>query len=348
MKRYIAVLLFASSTVFAEIPVEIKQEINTDKKKSYVAEIVEDIVETTTKVSNGFIDDVEKDGLNFNITTSAQFLEIYPIDNKPAPDGQISSDAQNIILGNLTINLLPNTWKIKISYGVVLQQSDGWTSSQYHVLDEGDDKMELIEIYTRPISLKIGEFGFGYHQYKNSINIHAGGTADAVDIPLQLEDGFTVNGYASARYVGEITREYITYNFPDIEYIPTGLQLEVFREKSNHARNLIDGSFIFHPKTESHGFSFGINKTIEEMDNGFNIKSFLISSFQNTHKYYDYVNSINKEINSTSSEYKISVAYRWKGNSGRQFYVAPTIAERTHSDVDEKYREGSIEIGVTF
>jgi len=307
------------------------------------AELIQDKINKIEK-------DIKEDGLNLRFNASIKYLELYPIDNKPVSSGEITSDIDSIGLGTVGVSLLPNTWKINISYSTSLYGGDGWNSSQNYSIDEGDDPMELIEFYTRPLSFKFGEFGIGYNKYTASIKLNAnhiaGNESNALDRNLFVgNDG---NGYKSARYKGKITNLYMTYNIPEKEYLPSGLGLKLSHEKSNHARNVTPGTFIFHPETKSIGIGIGIDKTIDKLKNGFSIKSLFYSKLNNTHDYYDYATTQNKSFTSSSSEYKIAFAYSWKNKNNKHFYIAPMILERKHSDVSEKFRHGSIEIGMIF
>lgn len=287
---------------------------------------------------------------SINFFASANYFELYPIDNKPAPDGEITGDRQYIVLGTVGLQLLPESLNIYLSYSGALSTSESWVESdEWMAYNEGEKDMSIISVYSRPLSTSYGALGFGYNKYKFSSAIWAEGSATAVDITSN-GSAITLSGNtAEARYQAEITDYYITYTLPnDISYIPNGLGIKVGIEESNYPKMIENGYFAMHPETTSTYYGIGINKQFDDLEDGFSFKTLMISKSNNTHKYHNYVDNTDNELSNTSTQFDIEIAYNIITKNKKQFYIMPNFRIKTHSDSEDEYKQGGVEIGLIY
>lgn len=284
----------------------------------------------------------------FRFNFAGEYTEIYPVSNKPAPSGDVSSDRQYVVLGTFGLTLLPNTWNLSISYTTSLSESESWIkTTEYHVHDEGDNSMEIIDIYLKPFRTEVGDFGLGYSSNTFTISYVAGGTSRAVDSTYTLYDEFS-GPFSTARIESNIKQYYATYHTPNnIDYVPEGFGLKVFMEESDLVRNLLGNYFVSHPDTTSLGIGIGINKTVDELKNGFSFKTLMATYISSTHEFHDNVQNRKISLDSTGSQFDIGIAYTWKKDS-YSIFIVPNISYRQDSDVDETYRKGGLYMGFNF
>lgn len=213
--------------------------------------------ETVQSPAGIIVRDIKKDGKNLMFYSTVGYTEFHPISNDNGLDGEIDSEPKSITSGTVGVTLLPNTWRLDISYSGTISESNGWIQDSYVGLDnhtysvvgynEGDTKTSSFKFYSKPILGKYGSFGFGFKQFKATFGINPYGIVKAVDTPQTryfsitsytdndaVEDlvgyprdpndhaGF---GAPNLAWVSTTTNSYfMTYNLPDnIDYIPNGL-----------------------------------------------------------------------------------------------------------------------------
>ncbi len=355
MKGILGLLLCLAIVNAEDVPVG--EESMLDTAHHAVVETLNDGAEALPEgmaqdSAKQFADAVEKDGTNINFMGAARYMEIYPISNKPIPDGEMGSDRQYIVSATAGVVFLPNTYQITLSYTGAIKTSESWLKTdEYHVLDEGKKDLEVFEFYARPIDTAYGSLGLGYSSYTVTVVLIGGeGSVDAVDnVNVTLDAGIISNNPRTARIQAEASSFYLTYTLPrDIDYVPNGLSLKFLREESDLSRNLTAGKFILHPDTTSYGISAGIDQTMSDLKSGVSFKKLMYSRLESTHKYYDRFQAADMSLDTTAQQFDIEIAFMWKTETNKSLYLLPRFSMRTYSDVNEEFVYGGLEAGFSF
>lgn len=256
--------------------------------------------------------------------------------------------AVNTLYGTVGAMLLPNTWKINISYtgtigeNVLYEDSDynnpKWTNTAY-TYDEGETDAKWLKFYTKPLSTKIGDFGFGYTSIEKS-NTHDIWGLKAVDISTT-----DINGIV--RYKVKTDRVNFTYNIPsNNSKWYSGFGFSYGYETSNRAKAREDGNIVLKPDTTTNILTVGINKTLDEVQNGFSFKTLSFGISDSEHKYYDKTTSSNKSFSTSGEIIDIDAIYMFKPSKNKQFYLSSGILLK--DDDGSGGEEIKLELGLLF
>lgn len=324
-------------------------------------------INNQAEIESGIIADIDKDGKNINF-----LLKIMGLNDDTVyfDKSQMLGRSNQYIIGTAGISFLPNTWKINLSYSGVLtnefNQKEKEATYEYSlthnnaIINEKPKDMEVIDVYMKPISTKYGDIGFGYNSVKkNTLLIGNKDNEYAIKVldiknPNSNESISFENNYKYAMYNSNITTYYLTYNIPTKRKWYQGLGVFYGYETSNVSivkkkNNLV--YVILKPDTTSHLIGVGINKTFDELSNGFNLKNFMIGTATSEYEFYNFDTKENEKGTMKKQYLNASVSYLFNKNKNKSIFI--TTKTRIYSDnlTDievNSYKELSLELGIIF
>lgn len=313
----------APATSFAE----------SESPDGFADEVVESIKEDGTNIGFNLV-------LN-NISYQSNFFDsdVKEGYDTAGPDPVI----HNYLLATAGITLLPNTWKIALSYTGqvgedVLYESQSRSGSDItsYGYDEGTSEVEYISFYTKPLETSFGSFGLGYRSMKQPETIETGGYT-IVDLPSLSTD--------NARYETEIEYLYLTYNIPGNNKWYSGFGASYTMGTSNQPMLSADGSnIVIQPDSDISQIEIGINKTLEEVNDGLSFKTLTVGSKTLESSYYDYEKNEKETVSRDFEVFHFDLIYMFKSGETSQFYTS--FRAMLSAGEYEEYDEFELTLGV--
>jgi len=196
---------------------------------------------------------------------------------------------QPMLLGTVGFKLFPDILGLTISYTNVLDRY------YFNLSDREDDDtkrgkmandVEYIDIYMKPITSKYGDIGFGYKKYTYIITVK-----NMTDCPHSILDVFSdgknpqqkpgCKQYSSDTIMLGPKEEFsakngfkrytISYNFPEISYLPKGSGFSFSREFGTKLV-IADAGTSIKADYDAERYGIGIFRTYDELDYGFSLK----------------------------------------------------------------------------
>jgi len=347
MRFLLAALMIISTPLFAESMADTTDQTLTD---------------SVLNMSDKLIDDIDKDALNskffFKFTNVGQ--DMYGSGSNNVLDYM----PESTLLGSFGLYLLPNTWKLSLSYSTTLGDDLLFASSAIEdyeaVLESGstqfansenDDGMTWLDFYMKPITTNFGDFGFGYRQIEK-YNV---GVIYGPGEILDLTDGsgsYTTPGGSTPTVIesnSKTSRFYITYHIPNSNKWFDGLGFSIAQEDSDQFKVIDDAtSVVLRPDRNTLIISIGIRKTTEELKSGFSFRNLTYGIVSNEYDYFDYNTSQNESLSTTGSQIIIDGVYMFKAKNHRQAYLAIQFLNRDEEDTSYVYQELTGEFGMRF
>jgi hypothetical protein len=332
----------------------------TDDTNTSTKNTQQDIIE---QISADIQNDIKKDGTNFSYNLKLTHLDAC---QELGDDGIVNQRPHSTLFLNFGIRLLPNTWKIDISYTGTIGENILFKSSGLDEFDENlanyngnilvnDPKKDTswVDFYTKPLSTSKGDFGFGYtyieqsnmvHAYDSSLNAKVLNLADANNNAQVLDEN---NSYI--KYNTKTSRIYFTYNIPKTNSWYDGFGVTYGYEKTDRIKVIKPfKSIVVKPDTTSHIFSFGINKTLDEINTGLSFKTLTYGLVQSSHKYYNYDTKSNETHTNDSTQLNAEIILMFKPSKSKQFYINTGIIYQEENDDKSYYSEAKLELGMLF
>ena len=319
----------------------------------YANETLQDIKSTVKK-------DITNIGYNIQLTHSDAAKHM---DN----DGILNNQDHSTLFGTVGVRLFPNSWKIDLSYTGTIGENILFKSSTYdefqtnldnyngnYPINESKKDTYWVDVYSKPLSTSFGDFGFGWTQieqfvineaYDSSLN------AKVLNMPNSSNSGALVlddnNKYL--KYNTKTSRIFVTYNIPSTNKWYSGLGVSYGYEKSNRTKVIQRfKSIVVKPDSNSHIMTFGINKTLDEINTGFSFKTLTYGLIQSTHKYYDYDKQLNTTYTNNETQMDVEMIFMFKPKSNKQFYISGKVMLREEDDTESYYSESRLELGMLF
>jgi uncharacterized protein YcfL len=360
-KLLLSVALVASLVAQDEVKTEDKGVIDTAHEN--VVETLDENVEVLPEELQGtakeLVGDIEKDGKNVHVT--AKFSHIG-FDNYA--DGTFGAWMETTQLATIGVLLLPNTWKINLSYTGELgkdlilasdasseweEEIDNYTGS--YIVYDSEVATSYLNFYMQPLNFSFGNFGFGYTSIEKSVfmsgedgkNIKV---LDIKDSSLDQAATFSANNFYARRT--ETTQRYlIAYTIPYTDSWYDGFGLSVAQNNSNRAFVIeAEKSMVIKPDVKSSIITIGFNKTLDEINSGISIKKLTFGSADNEVSYYDYDQKSNQTLTSTSGVMDVEIVFMNRLESGKKIYFAAGVFNLT--DENQHYSEATLELGMVF
>ncbi len=359
--KYIGLSLLLTSSLFANdnqkkeniIDISHKEVVNT------LDENVEVLPNELQGIAKTFVKDIDKDGKNVNF--NALFTHIG-FDNYG--DGTFQSWMQTTQLATVGVSFLPNTWKIDLSYSTEVGKdlflassaSKEWEQevnsySGNYIVKESNINTQYFNFYMKPISITIGDFGFGYTSVEKQATIMAenGANIKVLDyININQNGAITFSNNYQYAQVNEKTIRYVmSYNIPQSNTWYDGFGVSYALANSNRTYVIKPTeSIALKPDITSNIFTVGINKTLDEIDTGFSFKKLSVGMANNEVKYYDYDKLSMQSINSTTEIIDIEVIFMKKLKKNKEVYFSAQVY--IQGDDNQNYSETILEIGMRF
>lgn len=265
---------------------------------------------------------------------------------------ELGNRAENTMFGTVGLMLFPNTWKLSVSYtgkigdNVLYEDSDHgnpvWNGA--YIIDEGEKDLQWFEIYAKPLSTKVGDFGIGYSSSQQSTEL----TTTNYKILDYANVGNTAAlvGNGLIRYQTKIDTMYFTYNIPSRKSWYNGFGVSYAYETANRAKKKVQGSIVVKPDTTTSIISLGINKTLDELNNGLSFKKLTLGVVDSEHKYYDHDLQSNQTFTTSGNELNMEVAYMFKPKKNKKIYLLGGFM--TVEDDASTYDRIKFELGLIF
>lgn len=296
--------------------------------------------------------DITKDYKNFSVDFALTYFADDSLDSlqKWGMDGMTT----DYLFGSINVALLKNTWNIQISYtgllardideGGIESRLSNYTGKVGVYYDSPKVDPQLFDIYFKPLKTSYGDIGFGYRSYTFGYNIEAitdqgvnGFTAVDILLPntnipsyMPVYDPSIDTTYSIAYYKSETTRYYVTYNLPDMKYIPRGLGFKYEYAKTDRPVAIAPGILVSKPNTIMNNIGFGIKNSENDLQDGFNITNLYITRGQDVSKYYNHVSSQNEIFTTGSLKIESGFAYAIKFKSERVIYTMLEVSETNY------------------
>jgi len=361
MRRVILSLLLIFCTVYADtIEANNEAEFSTTEDESNI------MMDGVNKLG----EDIVNDGLNLRLFASTTYFG-NTLGQRDDSNGVDDSES-DLLYVSVGVSLLPNTWDIRLSYsGVVADDlflTEDYEGEYEHTsvyeIDPKEDP-QYIDIYMKPIKTSWGDLGIGYRQYQ--LNYTVGrrhhDTSDQetlymVDIanpngpgalaiePVDYQNP-TPNQIGHVAYTAKTERYYLTYNFPDIEYVPRGLGIKYDYELSDQATLLQSHQYIIHPDVTTQRIGAGIYLTEDELETGINIKKLYYSMGQSNYEYYNILTSSEGTLDKDSTKWEAEITFAYKTDSNRIAYISAGGSSEEYED-SEALSQFVLTIGAVF
>lgn len=354
---FIATGLFSSTLVANENSIVDKTHQDVVKTLDKNIDLLPKSMQGTAK---GLVDDINKDGKNINFTAK---LSHITFDNWTL-DGTFESWSETTQLATVGVSLLPNTWKINLSYSTELgkdlifasSSSEQWerdvdSYTGTYVIKDPDEKTNYLDFYMQPLHLSFGSFGFGYTAIERTVVMSSWLTIpvkalDVKDKTLDQAATFTENN-RFARVNEETTRYTLTYTMPKKNVWYDGLGISYSLNDSNRAYVIESGkSMVLKPEIKSNIIQIGIRKTLDEIDTGFSIKTLTFGPSSNEVSYYDYDKKSNETVSTDSFTANIETTFMKKLKKGKKIYLNAGIFKIEGEK--QEYSEVSVDFGLIF
>lgn len=332
---------------------------------------------------NGVINDIKKDGSNYNLTLSTTYQKFTLFDTGlDGQPGEIMSEDRSVLYGKVGLVLLPNTWEISLSYSGAIKESDPtwfrktyteWDGTKKDMVgyDEGEIPTRSTTFYMNLLKSKYGNLGLGYESMNATFGLQALGYIKAVD--TLKEDGsgdifemlgqkasevddnlwMTVNDGNGIQY-SYINLEkktfYLTYALSDnIPYVPYGFGFKVGYQENDYPVLIEQGKVALNPETTSMIYGLGITQSINDLRRGFSFKELSVSMMKSKSEFYNYETNKNQEIERDYKEYRIAPAYVWKWGQNKKIYASVLYSLIPLDEFkDSSIKEMMVEIGLKF
>ena len=275
-------------------------------------------------------------------------------------------------LGSVGIMLLPNSWKINLTFTkeigdnllfntqrddeakLVEQNPQDYT----FIKNESEKDFSWIDFYMKPISKTWGDIGFGFFHLQNSVTIVVDPLYDQPYIKiLNIENdsgaySVTSQNKVYAKYNEKIEKFYITYNIASKNRWFDGFGVSYNYEKSNRIKE-INKDIVIDPDTRSNIFSIGFNQTLDEIKTGVRLKTFTLGKVFSKTDYINYDTNKNETYSSTSAELNLELVFIKNWQSNRKIYISGKIISKFDSFSDLGGDTGldeikKLELGVIF
>ncbi len=351
MKKVLIAVLLAAAAVWADSE-DVQKSLDTAEK---VIETVEALksAETIVKKIDDIKHDIETDGKNSKFNLQITHYEASSLGDGAGSEvlgfNGTDSHIQYVTLG---MTLLPNTWKISINYSRTYAQSAELEQGpdQIYYVDPEEDT-QFFDIYMQPIRRSWGDVGFGYRSFSMPFGVSRNDAdVTAVDIidpatgnPLKSD-----NSHLELYYVSELQRYYMTYNFPDMKYIPKGLGFKYEYEKSNQGVGIAPLQMALKPENVVHRIGFGIKKPLEAIESGFNFLTLYYSIADHTHEYFNHVTSQNETFTQKSEQIEVQFAIAKKWSDGDLIYFLAELREGEYSAFNDVFSNFMLSVGTIF
>jgi len=199
-------------------------------------------------------------------------------------------------------------------------------NSEY-TIDDGKN-FTWYNIYMKPLSTTLGVFGFGYTYFENfdNISIREGILADKQNSTnsgaLHIID--TGGAFTYIRHNYKTDTITFTWTKNTKGNWTDGLGF-IYKYQTSNAMIKVDkelNKLVFNPDTTSQAFSFGITKTLDEIQNGFSFKTATVGFRKSESKYYDYDLNSNKTYSDTGELLSLEIIYMFKPKNDKQIYTS--------------------------
>ncbi len=320
--------------------------------------ITEDIIDK----KNQLIKDVKKDGLNSRFMVKLQHVG-------PEVNGYgYHQLAKGVELGSVGIMLLPNTWKINLSYtreiGENLLFDTGRTQEAERVasnpqnynfiLNESKKDFSWIDFYMKPISKSWGEIGFGYLNLEATVTMAAEARMNQQLKILNIQNNAQTGAYvvdpndkAYLQYNKKVQRIYTTYNIPPQNKWYDGFGIAYTYEKSNGLQE-INKNIVIKPDTISQIVTIGKMKTLQEVKSGVSFKTLTLGQGKSEIKYYNFDTTKEEVFNSTFNELNLELIFMKKWKTNRSIYLSGKIISRSYTEGEKLDEIFNLEFGLLF
>jgi hypothetical protein len=215
-----------------------------------------------------------------------------------------------LLMTNISLTLFPDTLDLSFGYSVVIDTGDNQNKD-----------VEYTNIFIKPIKTFLGDIGFGYKRssFNTSITNKNSQTIEVIDMAgttMPFDPGYLYQIKQNETLVVQTneTRLYFGYNLPSFKYLPDGIGFQ-YSTIEGQKPSIVAHQYIIAKQdiTDGTRIDFGINKTKQELKNGFNIKRLGIydREYTITHE------SIGFNKNSYETEdsgYYIEITYKNKFN----------------------------------
>lgn len=334
-----------------------------DKTHKTVVTALEDNVNelpnSLQDTAKSLVKNIDEDGKKVNFLfklTNIQFIHEHnreeSNENQPSVGG-VEAKQKNTLLGTIGVSFLPNTWKINLSYsGTIgenlLYESNNKIDSNVnsYIIDDGKQDLQWINFYTKPLSTKFGDFGFGYTSIMLSDIFQTEDAVKILDYSNTANNGALKSSDELIQHKSKVEQFYITYNIPSKKSWYNGLGLSYMYEKSNQMQLVENGSIVFKPDGTTNIITIGINKTMDEVNPGFSFKSLNYGYGKSIYKYYNYNTSTNDSSKVDTTSLSAELIYMIKPRKNKKFYASIKGAQR--NDENTTRMEVVIETGLIF
>jgi hypothetical protein len=359
MKRnHLVLSLLLTSSLYATDTQSVEEKSVVDKAHKSTVETLNEGVDTLPEsiqdTAKDLVKDIDKDGKNLgfilkltNVAYETNFLN----------DGSVMIGADpaatNYILATAGVRLLPNTWKIDISYtgqvsedAIYESKSRSAKNITSYSYDEGKTDFQYISFYTKPINKEYGSIGFGYKSVEQTevMMTDSYGMNKIVDLS-SLTTG-------NARYKTKYEALYLTYSIPSKDRWYSGFGFSVMMGNTNQSvvakpkPTTINGDIVIKPDTDFEQIDIGINKTLNEVNDGLSFKTLTIGYRTSSINYYDYF--YNEQVSEERDYDKLDfeLIYMYKLQKEKKFYTS--FKMQLNEGGYEEYEEFKFELGLLF
>jgi len=318
-----------------------KQVVNT------LQENVKELPTSLQEDAKGIINDIDKDGKNLNFLfklTNISYQTDFVQDNI---DISTEPNKNNYLLATIGVMLLPNTWKIDISYTTeigknVFYEAKANEEITAYDIDEGDKKIEFINFYTKPINTSYGSIGFGYLYIKQTEEMPILYNTKILDI-----QNLAAN-QKGARYNIEKEDFYLTYTIPSKNkwYDGFGLSYTYGTSNQSEVSSTTQNAVILKPDTTSSKLTIGIEKTIDEINQGLELKSLVIGRKNTQSEFFNYETSQDESFRRTYDVYGFNVIYMFKPKKNKKIYTSLELIRNVSTYTERE--EINFEVGILW
>lgn len=276
------------------------------------------------------------------------------------PTAALHQVDRNYLQGSVGAIFLPNTWKVSLSYSGTLGRDvlygTDYSTLDLHkdntLVDDGTNEVSWIDIYTKPFSTALGDFGFGYTYVtfpKEYVTKTSGNGTSTVGTTILDKPNSTNTGALESvnQYINQqstVRKLNFTYNIPKQDRWYDGLGMLYQFELSDYMYfSKKYSGHVLKPDASSHLFSIGINKTMQEVGNGFSFKQLDVGYGFSKYKFYNY--NLQQDIieNQNAIFYTVDAIYKNKIYSN-SYYVSFKASERIEDTIDQM----EIQLGLGF
>lgn len=259
---------------------------------------------------------------NYKISAGAGIVDASSTEE--AGYGEVFSEP--VLIGNIKLTLLPDTYNISIGYGSSIGGSDFVGSSTNNV-NRGsyseDVSFSSLSIFPDFANTKIGSFGLSYSNFEDNKNLRNINQSNVVHILNKANDSknpvansgdanMVVDNDDSLGYQNEITKLTLNYTIPEISFLPTGLGFQVGKEEGK--KFVVKSMFEVAVSADydgTHG-AIGILKDKSKIKDGFSLTKLqhIFSSYDAN--FYNYKTSSNEYIKGESQGFALELSYKTK------------------------------------